>query len=93
MKVESPYKVGVGILSMQERVKLIGGQFDISRTSRGTTVAVRLPYNLSNNGTCTALSHAIVSAPNVKSSRGTRRFISTSHRQRKFESCSTWLSA
>jgi signal transduction histidine kinase len=51
MKVESPYKVGVGILSMQERVKLIGGQFDISLTSRGTTVAVRLPHNLSNNGT------------------------------------------
>ena len=43
----SPYKVGVGILSMQQRVKLIGGQIDISRTTRGTTVTVRLPYHLS----------------------------------------------
>jgi PAS domain S-box-containing protein len=51
VKEEFPYKVGVGILSMQERVKLIGGQFDISRTSRGTTVAVRLPYHLSANRT------------------------------------------
>jgi PAS domain S-box-containing protein len=43
---QSPYKVGVGILSMQQRVKLIGGQIDISRTSSGTTVAVRLPCHL-----------------------------------------------
>ena len=48
---QSPYKIGVGILSMQQRVKLIGGQIDISRTTRGTTVAVRLPYQLSANGT------------------------------------------
>jgi PAS domain S-box-containing protein len=51
VKEESPYKVGVGILSMQQRVKLMGGQFDIRRNSCGTTVAVRLPYNLSNKGT------------------------------------------
>jgi signal transduction histidine kinase len=43
----SPYKVGVGILSMQQRVKLIGGQIDISPTGRGTTVTVPLPYHLS----------------------------------------------
>jgi PAS domain S-box-containing protein len=43
---QSPYKIGVGILSMQQRVKLIGGQIDISRTSSGTTVAVRLPRHL-----------------------------------------------
>ena len=47
MKVQSPYKDGVGILSMQERVKLIGGQLDSSQTSRGTTVTVHLPYHLS----------------------------------------------
>ena len=46
IKQQSPYKVGVGILSMQQRVKLIGGQIDISRTSSGTTVAVRLPCHL-----------------------------------------------
>jgi signal transduction histidine kinase len=46
VKQQSPYKVGVGILSMQQRVKLIGGQIDISRTSNGTTVAVRLPCYL-----------------------------------------------
>jgi two-component system NarL family sensor kinase len=43
---QSPNKIGVGILSMQQRVKLIGGQIDISRTSSGTTVAVRLPRHL-----------------------------------------------
>ena len=32
-KEEAPFKVGVGILSMQERVKLVGGQLDIDSTS------------------------------------------------------------
>jgi len=50
MKVQSPYKDGVGILSMQERVKLIGGQLDSSQTSRGTTVTVRLPIPFIYNG-------------------------------------------
>jgi signal transduction histidine kinase len=50
MKVESPYKDGVGILSMQERVKLIGGQLDSSQTSRGTTVTVHLPIPFIYNG-------------------------------------------
>ena len=37
------FKVGVGILSMQERVKSIGGQLDIDSTARGTTVRVTVP--------------------------------------------------
>jgi len=48
---ESPYKVGVGILSMQQRVKLIGGQIEIRRTNSGTTVSVRLPCHLCTNET------------------------------------------
>jgi PAS domain S-box-containing protein len=36
-------KVGVGILSMQERVRLIGGRLDIDSTSHGTTVRVTVP--------------------------------------------------
>jgi PAS domain S-box-containing protein len=49
LKEGSRYKVGVGILSMQQRVKLIGGQIDIRRTNSGTTVSVRLPCHLSTN--------------------------------------------
>jgi PAS domain S-box-containing protein len=37
------FKVGVGILSMQERVKSIGGRLDIDSTARGTTVRVTVP--------------------------------------------------
>ena len=37
------FEVGVGILSMQERVKLIGGQLDIDSTAHGTTVRVTVP--------------------------------------------------
>jgi PAS domain S-box-containing protein len=39
----SKFKVGVGIPSMQERVKLIGGQLEINSTSQGTTVRVTVP--------------------------------------------------
>src|SRR5262249_33667961 len=35
--------LGVGIPSMEERVKLIGGRFQIDSTARGTTVQVTLP--------------------------------------------------
>jgi len=42
-KEEPRFEVGVGIPSMQERVKLIGGQLDINSTSRGTTVRVTIP--------------------------------------------------
>jgi PAS domain S-box-containing protein len=38
-----PFKVGVGILSMQERVKLVGGRLEIDSTSQGTTVRVTVP--------------------------------------------------
>jgi PAS domain S-box-containing protein len=38
-----PFKVGVGIPSMQERVKLIGGQLDIVSSHSGTTVRVAVP--------------------------------------------------
>ncbi len=38
-----PFQVGVGIPSMQERVKLIGGQLDVHFSSDGTTVRVTIP--------------------------------------------------
>lgn len=37
------FGLGVGIPSMHERVKLIGGQLDIESTSSGTTVKVTIP--------------------------------------------------
>lgn len=37
------FELGVGIPSMQERVKLIGGRLEIDSTSDGTTVRVTLP--------------------------------------------------
>ena len=40
---EPPFKFGVGIPSMQERVNLIGGQLQIETTTRGTTVRVTVP--------------------------------------------------
>jgi PAS domain S-box-containing protein len=42
-KEEPQFKVGVGILSMQERVKLVGGRLDIDSTSHGTIVRVTVP--------------------------------------------------
>jgi len=42
-KEEHRFEVGVGIHSMQERVKLIGGRLEIDSTSRGTTVRVTIP--------------------------------------------------
>jgi len=42
-KEEHPFEVGVGIPSMQERIKLIGGRFEIDSTSHGTTVRVTIP--------------------------------------------------
>jgi PAS domain S-box-containing protein len=38
-----PFEVGVGIPSMHERVKLIGGRLNITTGSHGTTVRVTLP--------------------------------------------------
>ncbi len=40
---EIPFEVGVGIPSMQERVKLIGGFFEIDCGDRGTAVRVTIP--------------------------------------------------
>ena len=37
------FEVGVGIPSMHERVKLIGGRLEIDSTSHGTTVRVTIP--------------------------------------------------
>jgi len=42
-KKELWFKTGVGISSMRERVKLIGGQFDIDSTGDGTIVHVTIP--------------------------------------------------
>ena len=40
---ELRFKAGVGISSMQERVRLIGGRLEIDSTSHGTTVRVAIP--------------------------------------------------
>jgi signal transduction histidine kinase len=42
-KGESRFELGVGIPSMEERVKLIGGRFEIDFTNQGTTVRVTIP--------------------------------------------------
>jgi signal transduction histidine kinase len=42
-KEEPRFEIGVGIPSMQERVKLIGGRLDIDSGSHGTTVRVTIP--------------------------------------------------
>jgi len=44
-KAESPFGLGVGIPSMHERVKLIGGHLDIESSSSGTTVCVTIPIH------------------------------------------------
>jgi len=41
-----PVAVGVGIHSMQERVKLIGGRLKVDITSHGTTVRVTMPLGV-----------------------------------------------
>src|ERR1700730_4551749 len=40
---EPPFQLGVGILSMQERVNLIGGRLEIESSSAGTIVRVTIP--------------------------------------------------
>ena len=42
-KEEPRLGIGVGVPSMQERVNLIGGRFEIASTSHGTTVRVAIP--------------------------------------------------
>jgi PAS domain S-box-containing protein len=41
----SPFRLGVGIPSMQERVRLIGGRLEIESSSNGTTVRVTIPVD------------------------------------------------
>jgi PAS domain S-box-containing protein len=41
--VKPPFEPGVGIPSMQERVKFIGGRLEIDTSSGGTTVRVSIP--------------------------------------------------
>jgi PAS domain S-box-containing protein len=41
----SPFKLGVGIPSMHERVRLIGGWLEIESSSSGTTVRVTIPVD------------------------------------------------
>jgi len=48
-KKEFWFKIAVGIRSMQERVKLIGGELDIDSSGRGTTVRVTIPLPLEAN--------------------------------------------
>jgi signal transduction histidine kinase len=48
-KKELRFRIGVGIRSMQERVKLIGGELNIESTGRGTTVRVTIPLRLDAN--------------------------------------------
>jgi signal transduction histidine kinase len=43
-KEEPGFELGVGIPSMHERVKLIGGRLEIESTSHGTTVRVTIPF-------------------------------------------------
>jgi signal transduction histidine kinase len=48
-KEESGFELGVGIPSMGERVKLIGGRFEIHSTDHGTTVCVTIPLEKNEN--------------------------------------------
>jgi PAS domain S-box-containing protein len=43
-EMEHRFEIGVGIPSMEERVKLIGGRLDIESTSQGTTVRVTIAF-------------------------------------------------
>jgi two-component system sensor histidine kinase UhpB len=40
---KSPFELGVGIKSMQERVKFVGGRLEIETTGDGTTVRAMIP--------------------------------------------------
>jgi PAS domain S-box-containing protein len=42
---EYPFRLGVGIRSMHERVKLIGGKLDIESNSSGTTIRATIPID------------------------------------------------
>jgi signal transduction histidine kinase len=38
-----PFNIGVGIASMQERIKQVGGRLDIKSSRCGTTVRATIP--------------------------------------------------
>jgi signal transduction histidine kinase len=42
-KVEARFRIGVGIASMKERVRLVGGRLDIESGNEGTTVRATIP--------------------------------------------------
>ena len=48
-KMELGFKIGVGIASMQERVRLIGGQLEIKSVGQGTTVRATIPLPMEAN--------------------------------------------
>jgi signal transduction histidine kinase len=41
--VNDPGKTGVGIAGMRERVRELGGKFEIGSAGRGTTITIQLP--------------------------------------------------
>jgi signal transduction histidine kinase len=43
------FKIEVGIASIQERVRLIGGQLDIDSAGQGTTVRATIPLPMEAN--------------------------------------------
>jgi two-component system, NarL family, sensor kinase len=53
-RVKPGFEVGVGIPSMHERVKLIGGRLEIDSSSQGTTVRVMVPLSGERNHEKTA---------------------------------------
>jgi PAS domain S-box-containing protein len=48
-KKEVGFKIGVGIASMQERVRLIGGQLDVDSFGQGTAVRATIPLHKEAN--------------------------------------------
>ncbi len=40
-----PETLGVGIQGMRERIRQLGGTFDVEFTDKGTTVCVGVPLN------------------------------------------------
>jgi signal transduction histidine kinase len=43
------FRPGVGIMGMQERVRQVGGKFNIDASNQGTTIRVSVPRRLSAN--------------------------------------------
>ena len=43
--MSEPEALGVGIQGMRERIRQLGGTFDVEFTDEGTTVCVSVPLN------------------------------------------------